>query len=188
MTAESPIFALPTDGALHQGEVLSNVRIYERLSSDTETAKFTEVTHPYCVVVSQECDLQWDYDARYSGENEVQSPRLLPHILCCTAATEEEIRSSRSLKSDLWRRVKKNKDDRYQYLEACGTELDAVGTGVPALVLDFKRYFTLPTSDLYEQLSSGAEMRYCLVSPYVEHLSLRFAFFQARVALPRDHG
>ena len=109
-------------------------------------------------------------------------------MLCCTAAEEDDIRQSKGLKSDLWRRVKKNKDERFQYLEECPSDRDAARDGVPPLVLDFKGYFTVSTSELYEQLEIKAKQRCRLTTPYAEHLSLRFACFQARIALPRDHG
>lgn len=62
------------------------------------------------------------------------------------------------------------------------------GEGAPELVIDFKRYFTLPTGELYRWIALGETRRRCrLRSPYMEHLSSRFAYFLSRVALPEDY-
>jgi hypothetical protein len=40
--------------------------------------------------------------------------------------------------------------------------------------MDFKRYFSLPTEEVYYRIDSEAKRRCRLVSPYAEHLSTRF--------------
>lgn len=181
------IFGPSVRGALHQGEVLSGVIQYVRVPAEDDTVpRFLPTVHPYCVVLSQECDLDWDFTARADADQ--SSAKLLTNVLCCTAAGESEVRRSKGLNSTIWGRVKKNKDERYQYLEECPSDVDATGIGIPLLVLDFKGYFSIPTTEIYEQLQEDAVQRCRLTTPYAEHLSLRFAFFQARVALPRDHG
>jgi hypothetical protein len=55
--------------------------------------------------------------------------------------------------------------------------------------IDFKRYFTIPTREVCSQVERGsAKNRAHLLSPYMEHLCSRFSGFQARLALPREHG
>ena len=180
------IYASSSRGALHQGKVLSGVKQYVRVPSEDDAAEFMVIVHSYCVVLSQECDLDWDYSARAKVDD--SSSKLLRNVLCCMAEEEGDIRQSKGLTSDLWRRVKKNKDERFQYLEECPINHDSTGDGLPPLVLDFKGYFTVSTSELYDQLKTDAKRRCRLTTPYAEHLSLRFAGFQARIALPRDHG
>jgi hypothetical protein len=56
------------------------------------------------------------------------------------------------------------------------------------MAIDFKRYFTLPTDELYLRVERQETRRRCgLKSPYLEHLSARFSCFLSRVALPEDH-
>jgi hypothetical protein len=59
---------------------------------------------------------------------------------------------------------------------------------MPELGIDFKRYFTVPTDDVYRQFALGQEIgvqrRAVLRPPFREDLAQRFYFFQARVALP----
>jgi len=86
--------------------------------------------------------------------------------------------------------VQQNKDERYQVLQNVPLDADALGIGVVALGIDFKRYFTLPTAEVYRQLELRLEncsRRTVLLSPYLEHFSVRASGFQCRVALPIDH-
>jgi hypothetical protein len=86
------IYASSSRGALHQGEVLSGVKQYVRVPSEDAVAKFMVIVHPYCVILSQECDLDWDFSAR--AEVDDSSPKLLSNVLCCTALEENDIRQS----------------------------------------------------------------------------------------------
>jgi hypothetical protein len=54
--------------------------------------------------------------------------------------------------------------------------------------IDFKRYFTIPADETYRRVELGEAQRRCVLqSPYLEHLSSRFAYYLSRVALPLDH-
>lgn len=88
---------------------------------------------------------------------------------------------------DIKKRIYQNKDERYQYLRAIEPAQDVLKEGLQSMILDFKRYFTLATDDLYYQLETTAKRRAVLNSPYLEHLTTRFFNFQARVALSEDH-
>ena len=178
------IYRSSVDGALHQGEILSGVVQYAPEAGADDTVSFVAIQHPFCVVLSQECDLGWDYLARSEDGSQT---KFLGNVLLCTAHEEKEIREAKNLTSSIFKRVKQNKDERFQYLEECPAAFDLDGSGVPPLILDFKGYFTVPTEHLYAQLR-GAGRRCCLNMPYAEHLSSRFAYFQSRLALPRDHG
>jgi hypothetical protein len=60
------------DGPLRQGEILSNViQLKLDLSTiDDEDKRFDPIVHPYAVIVSQDCDLDWDFKAREGGAKE----------------------------------------------------------------------------------------------------------------------
>jgi hypothetical protein len=91
------------------------------------------------------------------------------------------------LNTKLRKPVVNNKNERYHVFEAVATDLDASGEGLPALAVDFKRCFTVPTDELYWRVGNGARRRCRLLTPYLEHFSTRFAFYCSRVALPREH-
>lgn len=178
---------------LYQGEILSNV--VERLVKRTTDADggddfgFNEIVHPYVVVLAQDCDLEQDANGRAAQSADESKLRnaLMSHVLLIVAS---EFENSKGLfaGSDIRKRAKQNKDERYHFLSAVPPVDDALTFGIPSIVLDFKRLFTYPTEELLISISHGeTKQRARLSSPYVEHLSSRFGYFIQRVGLPHDH-
>lgn len=184
MTA-SPIYRCAPEscGCLCHGEIISELI---RFQLDPEKISEAEpsvvlINYAYAVVLSQSCDLMQDFSARQGGKPQ------LPDVLFCHVPTAEDLRSTCG-GSDIWKRIRQNKDERYHFLEKVPSDCDKSGEGVPELGVDFKRYFTLPTEEVYRRLEAGpTRRRTVLCTPYLEHLSTRFAYFLSRVALPRDH-
>ena len=183
------------ESALRQGELLSNViETVADIDSQSESpGSFREISHPFAFIVSQDCDLDLDFAHTANGHSESRS---VPTVLFCEAmgakASAQQIvdseRSRDTNRSRIWARVKVNKDERYHFFEKIGTAQDLQAQEIDELVVDFKRYFTVPTGELYARISLGETKRRCrLVSPYLEHLSSRFAFYLSRVALPEDY-
>lgn len=188
--ADAEIYVPSTAGPLRQGEFLTDI-IQIRLNVDPlaqypdpdEEHVLVLCNHPIAVVVSQDCDLDWDYRDRERGSG----PKLIPNVLLCEVASSRELRGRSDINSTIWQRVRANKDERYQFLERVPSDKDAVGDGLPEMALDFKRCFSIPTGEIYLQLQSQAKRRCRLVSPYLEHLSHRLFHFHARVGLPAEH-
>jgi hypothetical protein len=178
----SPVYATGgLDRELRQAEIITGLRQY---SYDPVAGEGVEVPHPYVIVLSQDCDLLWDFEAR--GK---QEPPHLNGVLLLEIWLGSE-KGSRLPGSDVWKRIKQNKDDRYHFLEAAPPTLDLVNSGLPEMVVDFKRYFTLPPEEIYRQFALGAQgaVRRCrLEMPYREHLQSRAGFYIQRVMLPVDH-
>jgi hypothetical protein len=171
---------------LKQGEILNN--LFElKLQVPVETTidtipqpKFEQVSHPYVIVVSQDCDLEQDYKARSGG---VSKDKLLAHIIFCALFTQDEVRGRSNLKSDQWKRVWQNQDERYHYLR----EAPVLGTenSLPELIADFKTTFSLPVEFVYWLVSTGQTIREgTLLSPYLEDFMHRLYGFLGRVATP----
>lgn len=191
---DSPPIYCPSDAigtALRQGEILTNL-IQVRL--DLESLKVGEfaaeqIIHPFAVVLTQDCDCIQDHKARAVSEE--KSKNYVPNIMFAEVHTAEWMRDKENLErldSTLWKPVRQNKNERYHFLQAVPAEIDAQGEGLPELTLDFRRYFSIPTDEVYHRLGVAEAKRRCrLVSPYLEHLGARFSFFSQRVALPRDH-
>ena len=98
------------------------------------------------------------------------------------------IAGSAGITTDIWRRIRINKDERYQFLQRIGSVQDAAGQDLPELGIDFKRYFTIPADEVYRRIELGEAQRRCVLnSPYLEHFCVRFANYLSRVALPADH-
>jgi hypothetical protein len=166
---------------LRQAEILSGVTEY---AFDPETGEVEAATHPYCVVLSQDCDLLRDFEDRKE-----EKPSPLNGVLIFLARPASDLKDM--IKgSDIRKRIIQNNDERYHVLEATPLDFDAFGEGVPALVVDFRRFFTMQSKVLYYQcgLESGAKRRCVLSMPYKEHLQSRLAFYLARVALPSPHN
>ena len=143
--------------------------------------------HPLVIVLSQDCDLEQDFDARKSNSS------TLPNILLCdvfdAAQLQTKLREQDALGSKEWRMVRQNNNPRFQFLRSVTVEEDLRSQGMPALAVDFRLYFTIRTDELYQRLERRVTLRRCWLStPYAEHLCDRFCHYLARIALPIDHG
>jgi hypothetical protein len=176
-----------TTGPLRQGEILTDViqrrRSFRSLS--LATPEIDQIRHPYSIVVTQDCDLEQDHTAR--NGTTTGTDKLIPNVLLVQVVTVKELLAGLPRGKDILKRVIQNRDERYHVFEKAAATQDALGQGLPALGADFKRYFTVPTDELYAQLGSGARRRTQLNSTYVEHFGQRFAAYLSRVALPREH-
>lgn len=192
----SRIYAPSVGGGLEQGEILSDLKLVRPDPAKLEgEIELIGVEYAYAVILSQVCDLErdWEYRSAIAGglaEKEAEQFRIakgLPNVLLCPARPAAEARPAVG-NSEIWRRVQKNNDERYQVIEAVADLDDATGAGIPALCFDFRHYVTVPTDELYERLKQGGRRRCRLLSPYLEHLSNRFGHYLGRIGLPRDHG
>lgn len=182
--------------AFRYSEILTNVceRRANLESLNTNNVRIDIRTHPYAIVLSPDCDLDWDFKSRF---NEGGTPNALetfygkelPTILLCEVVEARSLRDTRNdLNAKAWAVVKKNKNERYHFFSIIQPEHDLHDEGLPELAIDFKRYFTIPTAELYWQAESGECKRHTWLScSYLEHLGHRFGNFISRVALPHDY-
>ncbi len=146
------------------------------------------------VVMSPDCDLEWDYFLRFPKPEhaagyqpapgiESQS-KYLPHVLLCDAHPDEELLAMPGMNKGIWRNVISNQDQRYHHLPS-GPVGNPHVSPLPDLVLDFKKPLTIPTSMLYEGVRLFRVRRLGVVPPiYLHDLIQRFYGFLSRVALP----
>ena len=181
--------ASPTEpAALRQCEIISGLVQKIPQFKTGEPPQIDLITHPFSLLISQDCDLDLDYHARFGTSVTNPDAKLLPNILFCMVVTAEQLKGAAGIDSRVWKRVKINKDERYHFLEEVPKNCESLSEGLPELGIDFKRYFTVPTDDVYDQVRTGDLERRCrLLSPYLEHCATRFGFFQSRIALPEDH-
>lgn len=176
-----------SDGIPRCGDILSEV-VALHISLDSIESSNPDVVlerHPFAIVLSQDCDLEQQFDQLNKGEVDRLS---LPNTLFCEAVELGKLRSALPPGSDIWKRVKQNKDERYQCLEQVAAEFDSRGDGVPELGIDFKRVFTVPTDELRERLRRGTVIRRASLLPiYARHFLGRFISYHSRVGLPQDH-
>ncbi len=195
----------PSDkqAGLRQGEIISGLYAV-RLNRDvgeSEHGNALKIVYPQAIVVTQDCDLEQDDRARRENKS---IHRLLPHILFCEVEPADIVRygnkknnnpnladtkkvRSEEINSKTWDEIQKNKDERFHYLTHVQPDEDRQNKGLPSLVIEFKRYFAIATEEVYFQLQQTALRRCILTSPYLEHFSTRFSYYQSRVALPKNH-
>jgi len=180
------------NGSLRQGEILSDLRrlIPEPGSvlGDPANLKADVMVHRFAVILSQDCDLAQDYEARSATQQDAKSDnRKLTCVHFCDAIPIDELREQIDNRR-VWDFAPKNKNERYQFLRGVQPDEDALGQGIPSgLGLDFKRYFCLTVDDVYAQAKQLKNRRTVLLTPYAEHLSVRFFNYQARIALAKEH-
>lgn len=194
MTSRSIYRPSLPDEALRQGEVITDLaQVVSVPNTGGPNIQVSFSVHPYVVVLTQDCDLDLDHQARAGT---VAADKKIPAVLLCEVMDTKRLLLQVKA-SDLKKRIKNNADARYHFLSAVAATEDARGAGIPELAIDFKRYFTMPPEELIHRLNtpisipSDAEVRAIrravLRSPYIEHLSSRFAHYLSRVALPEPH-
>jgi hypothetical protein len=193
---QSPYERTPAvEGALRQGELLCNVyQVIARTGPVNGTIPVTVSTHPFAIVVTQDCDLDRDWSMRAKGVEHDYG--LLGNVLLCEVSTAEHLRfegkragsSMPPIGTAEWKSIRKNHDERFLFLQRVLDADDLQAKGLEELIVHFRRVFVVETDRLYAQLRDAQTTRRCrLRSPYLEHLSNRLAAYWSRVALPRPH-
>ncbi len=191
---ERAIYQLPDKNtSLRQGEILTGVVQYnpviDELSQQTQELSFEPVIHPYAIVITQDCDLDWDYRARHTQE--VQLSKLLNSVVLCEIATAKEVRDiedKKVMNAGEWNFVKSHRHERFYFFEKIPLEYELEQEGLPELTADFKKVFGIDAATLYRQIELGiVKRRTILASPYLEHFSRRYHSFHGRVALPSQY-
>lgn len=191
--------ACSKDERLWQGEVLEDVP-QTKVAPDFLSATSPEIAqsgtnpsiqiefeeHPLVIVLSQDCDLEQDYKKRNAQKF------LLHNVLLADVfqakILQEKLHAEEGTGSNEWRKIKENHTPRFQFLNSVPSDQDASGEGLPALAIDFRRYFTIRTDELYERLKLLLTSTRCrLQTPYAEHLVHRFHSYHSRVPLPKEH-
>jgi hypothetical protein len=176
--------------SLRQGEILTNVVQYCPVMSDSsdEGISFTRIIHPYAIVITQDCDLDWDYEARNEGSG--RTAKLLNSVILCEIDTARAVRDNKDVMSASaeWNLVKSQRHERFYFFEKVPVECELGQMGLPELTADFKKVFGVNSEDLYRQIDLDiAKRRAVLSSPYLEHFSRRYYGFHGRVALPAPY-
>lgn len=174
---------------LRQGEIITGLqRVVLDVGALADNRIVVDLeTHTYAILVSQDCDLEQDHNARQGGET-AKADKLLPNLLFLHAVEITDLRGAVPQGRDIWKRIIQNKDERYHVLQRVAEDSDLAGQGIPELGIDFRRHFAIPPEEaLFRIVQGTARRRARLGSPYAEHLSSRFAHYLGRVALPLDH-
>lgn len=175
---------------IHQGDVLRDVNVIDDCKRDSSgELVFDELTLPYIVVMTQDCDLEHDFNNRIEVSSEKQD-KFLRTVLVCPAYIATDLRKGDHLEdlklkmekfnSDRWSIIKKQNNTRYHHLEQ-DQELQ-----VPELVIDFKHYYAIPRDTLFYMYDE----HYLVTINHLfrEYLSQRFSNYLSRIGLPVING
>jgi hypothetical protein len=158
------------------------------------------ISFPFAIIVSQSCDLEQGMSL-ITAEEEPYSKRgneyikirrcnpFLPNVMVLPLFNDEELKQGKHLidaynvlsmaySGDLWKRIKKNHDPRFHYLEAIAEE-DIV---IPSSVIDFKIYFSYPYELLVKEYKNHYQIS--LSELFRESFSQRFVNYISRIGLP----
>lgn len=195
-------YRLNSSNRVLQGDILVNLEL-PYYDVQKEALEIT-ILH-YCVVVSQDCDLDKDFNLRNDFKNEFGSlnhlndgdidrfrkfhDKFLPNILVVEGFVADSLRTGNHL-TDLnlfmddkggvnktpWKKIKQNETPRYHYL------YPSDNPKISDLVFDFKRYYSVPREYFYKKY--GNSYKVSLNELYREDLSQRFTNYLSRIGLP----
>jgi hypothetical protein len=177
------------NSAIRQGEILTGVVQYnpviDEISIESQELTFTPILHPYTIIITQDCDLDWDYKARKINSN---PDKLLNSIILCEIGLAQTVRSTDGANRKEWELVVSHRHERFYFFEKIPSACDLLQVGLPELTADFKKIYGIPAATLYRQIELGiVKRRTILTSPYLEHFSRRYHSFHERVALPSQY-
>ncbi|MCV0377403.1 hypothetical protein [Microbacterium sp.] len=180
----------------------------ESLDRSREEAEVDWPRLQWALVVSQDCDLEFDFRAR-TKLREIGDPpahgqerrdwneasikaqaKVMTMIILCQADVSDAVMAASNLTGAERRWAKSNQHERFHHLQSIPPDVDLSGTGVPELMLDFKRFIAVPAGELMARVALGpesdrrAERRAVLVSPYKEEVLVRYHNYHGRVAVP----
>ncbi len=168
---------------ISQCDIFKNIDILEKILIIDSKIELTKITFPYVICMNQECDLKNDYDSSNPGiifDNQLLHLIIAPvfnfdQFLTGThwgkIMNHKETLKKSDTKTKL---ICQNEIPRYHYLNFKDSSL-------PELIIDFKHFFTIEKSILYNNI----ENRLCSMDDlYKEKISQRFSSYISRIGLP----
>jgi hypothetical protein len=158
-----------------------------------EETRIRPVRHELTVVMTADCDLLWDFNARFPTDESKEalgpeapdhenSPVAVPHVLVCEAYAEGDARG-RVRESRLFKLMQQNRDERYHHFPTA--PIADTAEVLADVYMDFKKSLAIPTTQLYEGIRVGDVQRKATVPPVYRHdLMHRFYGYLSRVAVP----
>lgn len=169
-----------------QGDILRDVTLVEWAEVSGSDLEIRERVLPYCVVLSQDCDLEHDFNNR-ADQARKDCDKFLQSVLLCPAYPAPTFREGAHLSaenlpmsrisSEAWKKLSQNNTTRYHFL-AGNADMQ-----IPDLVVDFKHYLTAPRDVLYRKAYHDRRLA-TIEIVYRDNLSGRFAHYLSRIGLP----
>ena len=162
--------------------------------SSADDALVDPRTRPLAVIVSADCDLEWDYQRRRglgSPDKELDTT-ILAEVFDAAYLWNRWSAEPPNARRRRLDDIDKHQEPRYHRMpsipplvtpSALPVELDTLWVE-PKLFIDFKRVFALPTEEIYYQLRRGwAKRAGTLVPPFVHHMTQRCYDYLGRIGV-----
>lgn len=173
-----------TEGRICQGDIYRDIKYFLWIDIKGKEIDGADITFPYLVVLTQECDL--DLDFKYRTETCSNNDKCLQSILVSPAYLAEKLRygihleelemKMERLNANQWSVVKRNQNPRYHHLPAYEEYK------IPELVIDFKHYYTISRDYFYQYFQK--QYIGTIEQLFRESLSQRFSYYLSRIGLP----
>lgn len=168
---------------INQGDILHGVNliIHSGYSEDGQV-EIKQLMLDYAIVITQECDLDHDYNNRKSSSP--TQDKYLPSILIVPAYLIENFKSGNHISGligNIWsseqlKKMKQNKEDRFHYIK------DSTTYQLPELMVDFKHVYAANRDVIYKNIKQTYVASICEL--FREHLSIRYSNYLSRIGLP----
>lgn len=168
---------------IYQGDIIRDFVHFEWFFKEGKKIFIKRKKIPYLIILTQDCDLEWDFNNHNDSESKNQD-KFLQSILVCPAYLAEKFRNGEHLKnlvmekigSDRWSNILNNQNPRYHFLP------NNKALQIPNLVIDFKHYYSIPRDIIYKEVKD--HYIGTINELFREALSQRFAYYLSRIGLP----
>ena len=173
-----------------QGDIYKNIEYLEYATENCGIVEISKILFPLVLVLTQDCDLQQDYNYRLNEQSSSSQDKYLLSVLVVPLYNIEHFDVGEQLseiglkmaqfprKGDATdnKRLKQNEIPRFHYLDF------PEDSELVSSVLDFKQYFAVDI----KYLNSISKSNFvCKISElYREDISHRFSSFLSRIGLP----
>jgi hypothetical protein len=171
-----------------QGDLFREVECIEYVAEKKGILEISKIIFPLVVVLTQDCDLQWDAQCRQSDNESVNEDKKLFSVLVAPVYNAQHVYEGTHLadldftmapingKKTPGITLRQNERPRYHYLEF-PDDIQIVPS-----VVDFKHYFSVSVAYMDKIRPKNFACRLSVL--FREDLSQRFAAYLARIGLP----
>lgn len=189
---ENNCYEFLSKNRIRQGDIIKNLNVTFFSEFNDEEYEH-QPSFSYGVVLSQECDLEQHYSQRSTNDelptDDQKHDKLIDVILICPAFPSEQFllgshidgnkmsdfESPKGRQRALEKLKKNDELNRYHYLPASKDV-------IPELIIDFKRFYTIPIDFFTKNLDEVYKLS--LKDLFKERLSQRFSNYFSRIGLP----
>lgn len=180
---------------LCQGDVFQNVRYSYINDEDDESVEIVEYTFPMAIIISQACDV--NSMSEMISEKNGKTTKFMPSLLLCPIYGKDEAKDNKHINVAFSQLNISNMDAKDEKLFS-SKEFDVVKNDwhyrfhsltvsiedtkvLENAVIDFKHYFCVPATYLHKHRKQRI---FRLDSLFAEQITLKFATYLSRVAIP----